>query len=194
MTAIVSVSSSLPVLFTVLSEFNPYGTPTSLTVRSPPKLAAINYQPFSIPDSPPSRATSFNYESARRADDLDLRNTKSESPELTSVLGLPFDDIDDITERESGLKISASNRKIATPASLLQLKDQQALEGKPVESRAHLSATGLAVSDKVSTFAHASRLFLILVYDHFLLCYFFLSLLRGVLYLSASVPYGSIIG
>jgi hypothetical protein len=125
-----------------------------LTVHSPRKLATTKYQPFSIPDSPPSRPTSFYNESAYKADDFDLRNTKSESPELTSALDFPLDDIAAITERESGSKISTNNGEIATPALLLQLKDQQALEAEPVESRPHSSATVLAVSDKVSTVAH----------------------------------------
>jgi len=106
---------------------------------------------FAIPDSPPSRATSFNHNKSFGADGFDLRITKSESPELISVRDLPLDDIIAVTEQDSALQISLTNGKRATPAQLLQLNSCQALDDEPAESTNHRTATARTISDQVGT-------------------------------------------
>ena len=107
--------------------------------------------PFAIPESPPSRITSFNHNSSFRADDFDLRNTKSESPELISVRDLPLDDIDAVVEQDSALQVSPKNGERATPAQLLQVNGCRALGDEPVEPTSHQKAAARVISDQVST-------------------------------------------
>ena len=124
-----------------------------MTVNSPLKQATAKDHPFSIPDSPPTRAASFNNHTSCAADDLDVRSTKSESPELTSVLELPLDDIAAITERESASRIPKHYDNRATPVQLLQLNDDRASNSEPVKVIHYQTDTVYPVPDKVSVVA-----------------------------------------
>ena len=86
------------------------------------------------------------------ANDLELRNTKSESPELTSVFELPLDDIAAIIERESASKVPTTKGNRETPARILQLDDSQAVDGESAEVGRYQTTTVLPVADEVSLY------------------------------------------
>lgn len=68
------------------AEDNSYGTPTSLSINSPPRIESSKlYSPIAIPDSPTHRETSPIYGNIMHSTDFELHAPRPESPELGST-------------------------------------------------------------------------------------------------------------